>query len=79
MLLMVKSIYVRKTSLEVLWVLSMCKYLALEVRNSRTLFSFPVDNNLSCAYLNCYVFGGSLSGIRFALTLDSGVFIFRVE
>jgi len=57
----------------------MCKYLALEVRNSGTFFSFPVDNNLSCVNLICYVFGGSLSEIRFALTLDSRVFIFRVE
>ena len=49
----------------------MCKYLALEVRNSGTFFSFPVDNNLSYVYLIClYVFGGSLSEIRFALTLD---------
>ena len=57
----------------------MCKYLALEVRNSRTFFSFPLDNNLSCAYLICYVFGGSLSEIRFGLTLDSRVFIFGEE
>lgn len=57
----------------------MCKCLALEARNSGTFFAFPVDNNLSYVYLICYVFGGSLSEIRFALTLDSRVFIFRVE